>query len=335
VGAAMRSRRPAGRARGSHQVKRAGMRGEVADVQRARILAAMFNVVAELGSSEVSVAHVVVRAGVSRRTFYEMFVDREDCLRATFEQAVAYAAERVVPAFQGADGWRERVKAGLVALLAFLDEESVIGQMLIAESLAACPAALERRAQVLAQVTRAVAQGEHEAKAPSPTPLAAEGVVGGALSILQVRLREPDHDPLLELANPLMSMIVLPYLGASVARRELDRPTPERNVCAADRPLLGDPFKAAGMRLTYRTMRVLRAVGEQPNSSNRTVSNAAGISDQGQASKLLSRLERLGLISKGTPDKGAPNAWCLTEVGQRVERSIGAHTTEAPSSRFN
>ena len=48
------------------------------------------------------------------------------------------------------------------------------------------------------------------------------------------------------------------------------------------------------MRLTYRTVRVLGAVGEHPGASNREIAERAGISDQGQISKLLYAPGRLG-----------------------------------------
>ena len=79
------------------------------------------------------------------------------------------------------------------------------------------------------------------------------------------------------------------------------------------------------MRLTYRTLKVLEFVARQPGASNREVADGAGIQDQGQMSKLLGRLERLGLIrntGSGYPS-GAPNAWCLTARGEDVERVTG------------
>ena len=51
------------------------------------------------------------------------------------------------------------------------------------------------------------------------------------------------------------------------------------------------------MRLTYRTALVLEEVAEHPGVSNRVVAERAGISDQGQVSKLLARLEHLGLLA--------------------------------------
>ena len=82
------------------------------------------------------------------------------------------------------------------------------------------------------------------------------------------------------------------------------------------------------MRLTYRTALVLGCIAEEPGASNRVIGDHAGVSDQGQISKLLARLERLGLAAN-TGDghlKGEPNAWRLTPRGVQVEHSIRAHT---------
>jgi DNA-binding MarR family transcriptional regulator len=85
-----------------------------------------------------------------------------------------------------------------------------------------------------------------------------------------------------------------------------------------------DPLQDLPMRLTYRTMRVLLAVAKYPGSSNRTIGEDAGIGDQGQASKLLARLHKLGLIENrgGDPARGEPNAWILTTTGTQVHESI-------------
>src|SRR5580692_11035813 len=83
-------------------------RERVGEIQRARILAAMTELVRERGIGGVTVAHVVVRSGVSRRTFYELFEDREDCLLAAFEQAVACAAATVLHDYEAAGAiWEE------------------------------------------------------------------------------------------------------------------------------------------------------------------------------------------------------------------------------------
>ena len=70
--------------RGRH----AAPRPVVREAQRARMLAAMVQVVAEKGYGRVAVADVIERAGVSRKTFYEQFSNKDDCFVAAYDATV-------------------------------------------------------------------------------------------------------------------------------------------------------------------------------------------------------------------------------------------------------
>jgi AcrR family transcriptional regulator len=294
----------------------------VSEIQRQRILLAMADVAAERGAGQVTVAHIVARSGVSRRTFYELFCDREECLLAALDQAIAYATATVTPAYGTGGRWQERVRNGLAALLVFLDEEPAMARLCVVESLGAGPEALERRTRIVRSLIAVVDEGREEGRGVrQPPPLAAEGVVGAVLAVVHARLLDRDSGPLSGLAPALMGMIVLPYLGQATAEAELARPAPQRRAGGRARR---DPLEGLDMRLTYRTVRVLVAIADRPQASNREVASAAGIADQGQISKLLARLQSLGLIEnegQGQP-KGGPNAWALTSKGQEVEHSI-------------
>jgi AcrR family transcriptional regulator/DNA-binding MarR family transcriptional regulator len=331
-----RSRQPVGRSAvdvGRSRSRLDGFERErVTDVQRARLLAAAGQVACERGAANMTVSYVVERAGVSRRTFYEIFADAEQCLLATLDQALARAAERVLPAWRSLGDWRERVRGCLVELLCLFDEEPQLARLLIVESLSAGPSALKRRARVLGELIAALDEGRADARAGmDPTPLSAEGVVGGVLAVIHARVLDARPGPLLALTNQLMSTIVLPYQGAAAARRELARPLPAPTTRRGDSPLGFDPFKDAGMRLTYRTMRVLNEISQHPRSSNKQIGMLAGATDQGQVSKLLARLQRLGVIENqgGQPGSGMPNAWMLTAAGRQVANSF--HTHGCPS----
>jgi AcrR family transcriptional regulator len=322
--------------------------GRVGEIQRQRIIGAVAGVAAEKGAANVTVAHVVARAGISRRTFYEQFEDREVCLLAALDEAIDHAAGLVIPAYEGQVRWRERMRAGLAALLLFLDDEPGLGRLCVVEALGAGPLALELRARCMAALIGAVDEARVEvAPARQPPPMAAEGVVGAVLSIVHSRILARDAPgaadtestastkgaagrdgmggaaavPLSALLGELMGVIVLPYLGQAAAQKELHRPTPLLQTKTRSRR---DPLEGLDMRLTYRTVRVLMAIADRPDASNRTVAEASGISDQGQISKLLARLDSLGLAEnkgRGHP-KGAPNAWRLTPRGQEVEQAI-------------
>jgi AcrR family transcriptional regulator len=310
-------------------------RAGLAEIQRARMIAAMVAEVAQRGAANVSVAHVVARSGVSRRTFYEIFVDREDCFLAAFDEAVARVAAVVVPTYEASGPWRAKIRAALTALLEVLDNDHDIARLLIVESLSAGPKALEHRERVLAKLIGAIDQGrthpnaDNRSNTEPPPPLTAEGIAGGVLSILHACLTAKKPRPLIDLTGPLVSMIVLPYLGPVAARREVKRPTPKA------RPKSGvvrhDPLRDLEMRLTYRTVRTLMAVAEHPGTSNRTIGAAADIPDQGQVSKLLARLHNLGLIDNATTTsaRGGPNAWTLTARGWEIHAAIAAQTSSA------
>jgi AcrR family transcriptional regulator len=278
----------------------------------------------------VTVAHVVERAGVSRRTFYELFESCEDCLLAAFDEAVAQIAARVVPAYRGQGRWRERVRAGLVELLSLWQEQPSLARVVLVESSAGGPRLLARREQIQRALVAAIDAGREPGAKTAPGPLTAECVVGGVAAVLSARLAAGDASAgerldLLSLAAPLMSMIVLPYRGAAAARAELERPAPKRSSSARPQPSPPDPFNAAGIRLTYRTVRVLSAIGEHPGASNRSVAAAAEVSDQGQVSKLLRRLARAGMVANAGLGGGAgtANAWTLTDSGAQIVATIG------------
>src|SRR5262245_57415806 len=63
--------------------------------QRGRLIDAMAQAVAEHGYGATTVARVVSRAGVSRKTFYEHFSDKEDCLLALYDTAIGYVLGRI------------------------------------------------------------------------------------------------------------------------------------------------------------------------------------------------------------------------------------------------
>jgi AcrR family transcriptional regulator len=329
---------------------------QVTEVQRTRMLAATVQVVGELGYEKMSVARVTARAGVSRRTFYDLFVDREACFLAAFSETVERARVLACEAAVGERDWRGRIRAGLAALLQLFAEEPLAGRVLVVDALKAGPVVLERRAGVVAELIGVVeggcapGDGGHSRAGGGRkrvrggrevAPLTAEGVVGAVLAVVHARLSEPGGaarvarsggEGLVELLNPLMAMIVRPYLGTAAAERELERPLPTG--MRRRRRVPADPLGGLDMRLTYRTLRVLAAIAAAPGASNRRVAGEAGVADQGQISKLLARLENLGLIRNAGVGhlKGEPNAWELTARGREVEQAVRGDAAAAAAA---
>ena len=163
----------------------------MSELQRARIVQAAVDVLAELGYGAITIAQIAGRAGVSRKTFYEHFEEREGCLIAAIEEA------------------------------------------------------------------RAAPAGKAE-------------------------------------------------VGSMV-----------------------DLSDALGGRVTHRTLLVLAAVAERPGGSNREIAELAGLTDESHISRILMRLERLGVVARdggaahAKRSRGEANAWRLTAWGEEVRKAVG------------
>jgi AcrR family transcriptional regulator/DNA-binding MarR family transcriptional regulator len=317
-------------------MRRPGVRGPrgggvyIPEFQRTRLLDATFALVAAEGYPRLTARRVSGWAGVSNKTFYDLFSDREDCFLAAFDYAIDQLTTVVVPAWEGERDWAAGVRAGLGALLGFLDEQPALRRLVFVEALGAGPRVLARRAEVLDTLAGPVDEGRRGVKVGGELPpLTAEGIVGATFGVIYARLSQDDSEPLTGLLNALMATIVLPYRGHAAAAREHARLGPE--VTAVTRGTkggklvasVGKPAMALDFRLTVRTHLVLTALARLGESgsdpSNREIASAAGVRDQGQISRLLARLEGLGLVeNSGAGRAGVANAWRLTRKGEAV-----------------
>jgi AcrR family transcriptional regulator len=295
-------------------------------IQRGRILAAAVQAVEELGYARLTVAQIISRARISRKTFYEIFTDREDCFLAVFDHVVAQALLICKEAFESESRWEAGIRSALARLLRFMDEEPGLARLLVVQGPAAGAAVQARRGEVLDELATVVDRGRFSADRDLEAPqLVAEGVVGAVLAVLHRRLFTVEGEPLTDLLGPLMSIIVLPYLGGEAASRELRKRAPEVRLDTACSRLANgrDPLEGLAMRLTHRTVVVLMYIAGHPGASNREIAEGSGIIDAGQTSRLLSKLARLGLIENLTEARhnwGA-NAWRLTPRGADLERA--------------
>jgi AcrR family transcriptional regulator len=298
-------------------------------------------VVGESGVEAATVGRVCEQAGVSRRTFYEIFANREECFVAAVDSQIERLAVVAGSAYTQTGSWVDRVRGALSLLLEHLDAQPNVARILVVETLRAGPTILERRREVLETLAVVIDEGRTAGRAGSdPPPLTAEGIVGGALSVIHARLlasppapavgsavSDGGARPLVALTGSLMAMIVHPYLGQAAARKELERPAPTSGRLAT--PSGAEPFKGLPIRFTYRTALVMSTIASDPGASNRYIADRAGIADEGQTSRLLRRLQNCELIEnrgEGHP-RGSPNAWALTERGEAVHATIAVNGT--------
>jgi len=311
------------------------------ELQRARVERALAE---EMAAREdphaATVTDVVARAGVSRRAFYELYTDLEDCFLSAFESGVRLAGAQMYAAYTRQARWHDGVRAALAELLGLLVREPALARLCVVYALGGGGRVLKRRMEAIEVLREFVDRGRLEGYGRTEPPeVAAEGVVGAVLAVIHTRLvagAAERSQSLMGLLGPLMNLIVLPYMGAAKAGRELTRPVPPLSAAQAG-PGEALALDGAGMRVTYRTARVLKTIGERPGASNREVADQAGIIDQGQISRLLSRLESLGLIANqgvgggGSSTRGTANAWVLTPRGEQVQR--GVQLQVRPTSR--
>jgi AcrR family transcriptional regulator len=194
-------------------------------IQRERLIAAMLDAAATLGYRATSVKDVIERAGVSRPTFYEHFENKEDCFLAAFDASAKRLRTRIATAAGAGEGWRERLRLSLAALLTFAAEEPQTARTLIIEARAGSPAAIQRRVALLDDWAACIDAEAREllAEPQSDSPVTAAGIVGGIESVLYSRLCRDEVDALAELLPSLMYFAVLPYEGQEAAFEELGK----------------------------------------------------------------------------------------------------------------
>jgi AcrR family transcriptional regulator len=182
--------------------------------QRGRVLDAMAQAVAEHGYGETTVAHVVALAGVSRKTFYEHFSDKEACFLALYDTGIAYVLGRIAETLdETADRDPvDRVAVGLRAFLAVLAEEPAFSRAIILEVHAAGAQALRRRRATLEEFASRYEDINSQARAQDPSLPAlshdiALALVGAILELVATRIEDGRTADLPELTDSLSHLV--------------------------------------------------------------------------------------------------------------------------------
>jgi AcrR family transcriptional regulator len=303
-------------------------REPIVEMQRARILQAMSDIVADRGLYGTTIAAVAKQARVSRLTFAELFGSVEQAFVALVEQVTEWPANLIRDAFTREESWPASILAGLEALLVFLDSEPALARVCVIHALAGPPKALEHRARLL-QPLIAMIDSVRETLPPDrrPPPAAAEAAVVSVAGMLHTRLVAGQVPPFIGLLPELAELVVFPFLGSqeadeaarlgarrarAIARERSSRP-PDRRV-----PI---PKQLHHARASRARACVLY-LAENPGASNQKIATGIGIRHLGQASTLLARLEELEMLTKQAGGAGRPNSWTLSPHGEQIARSL-------------
>jgi AcrR family transcriptional regulator len=174
--------------------------------RKERFFRAMVIEVGECGYGDLSVAAVLKRAGMSRRTFYELFENKEDCFLQAYDAAVLRARMTVGAAYYRS-GWltlRDRVELGLAAFLELCAAEPEFARMCIVEVLAAGPRARERRDAAVLEFARFIEFPREEARGQTAPSLVSEAIAGGIYGVIYARVARGETTQLPLLLDELM-----------------------------------------------------------------------------------------------------------------------------------
>lgn len=197
--------------RGPHGLSRE----EVELSQRARLLHAATEAVAELGYVKTTVADILARAGVSRATFYQLFTDKEDCFVAAYQQnaelvAVLMTAELEQVQARGELDPLERLDHVLGVFLAALRSAPALARVFLVEVYAAGPVAIEQRRrsmELFADIVAETHRGESGVLGTAPAQrFAAQAIVGAVSAMVTNAIGVGETDEILKLREPLMRL---------------------------------------------------------------------------------------------------------------------------------
>jgi AcrR family transcriptional regulator len=188
-------------------------RETVLQSQRGRLLDAMAEAVAEHGYGPTTIAHVVSHAGVSRKTFYEHFRDKEHCFLAMYDTGISFVLGRLTEAIDAEEDPEERLIAGLRTFLEVLSEEPAFCRAIVLEVYAAGPTGIARRHAVLQVFAGRYLEVNRLAREldPDVEPLSGDvalGVVGAILELVSNRVEDGRTADLPEMTDELSKFVL-------------------------------------------------------------------------------------------------------------------------------
>jgi AcrR family transcriptional regulator len=193
-------------------------REDVARNQRARLYGAMIESVSQRGYRATTVAHVIGLAGVSRRAFYELFSNKEQCFLTTYDIVVARSRKRALDAWGRERGWANRLHAGCKALLDDIAEQPKGPRLVLVDALGVGPKSRERMQLASFTFERLVAGAFGMAPDGVGFPrLISRAVVGGVRHVVFTRMLEHREREVYMLTDEVLDWIES-YRTPAVAR---------------------------------------------------------------------------------------------------------------------
>lgn len=175
---------------------------------RERLLNAALEGVAEVGWANLTISELVRRARVSKRTFYEHFSTKDECLLALFEAVSSEVLDELEAASQLVPTGGGRVDAGARYYLELLQNEPQIVRTLFLELLALGKEGWSARRKVMRRFAEFLMREINAAGAEPPIDInVAMLIVGGINETTLEALEEGRVDRLTDLIGPISRVI--------------------------------------------------------------------------------------------------------------------------------
>ncbi|MGO9490064.1 MAG: TetR family transcriptional regulator [Solirubrobacteraceae bacterium] len=178
----------------------------------------MIELCAERGYLNFSVAEVASTAGVSSKTFYQLFSDKEDCLLDAYRQSAQSLLSDVQPVADDGD-WSRAAQTALEELLAALQRNPTAGRLLLVEALAGGARVRHERERVLGLFEQRARQFlDSRSPEENTLDLPATALIGAVRGLVSRQLRTHNEDTLPLLVEDLLAWIQS-YACASAHQR--------------------------------------------------------------------------------------------------------------------
>ena len=174
--------------------------------QRARIFGATVELVNARGYATTTVQDIVTAANVSKRTFYDLFGNKEDCFLWVFDVIAGRAIRRVNEAYRAENEWSDQLRSGFAVFVQEVIDEPAAARLALVEALGAGPVLLKRMDSASAVFERMVRTSFDAAPDRVELPsIIAKGIVGGISRVVRQRLVEDRIDELPGIADELLA----------------------------------------------------------------------------------------------------------------------------------
>jgi AcrR family transcriptional regulator len=252
----------------------------VAEHQRARMVQAMIQLVAEQGFQKITIGTLCKRARVTERTFAAQFDSLEECFLEGYDSILEGYGGEVLEASRAQLPWDQALKCAVGAVLQTTAGHPEQARLVLVDALTAGPQGMQRDRRLTDNFQALFKQ--HAARAPGPNPVSGlilRGLVGGVREVVYNRVAAGTSEELPSLLDPLFDWVLSYVTDASIeltrAKRSRRRPAALRAKPPPPLTGLGYPRQYVRKNQRGRLMDAVAAISREKGYGGLTLSGVA------------------------------------------------------------